>query len=994
MFTFDPISLLLIIFFSAFIPGTLIALPFFKKVNLNLLEKLFLGFILGMVLPAFVLFLLSLIGIDFSFMLALSAILIITIIGAVWTYKEKAWEDLKMPNIKEIKEDYWKYIGYALLLIFIFLAFFIRVQSYSPIYQELDPYWYMYGTQQILTEGSVPLTDTTAWYPLVESSHRSVPVLQFIEASWYSLYTQGGVYDNYLLSVICSFYPPLVAGLLVFCAYLFCKKEFGNNWGLVAAGLMAFLPSTIMKMAAGVSEAQPMALFAMFFFLATLVLALKEKQKKLFVLAGLAASTVILGATSLTVVYLVFAGFFVLQSMLYFIHNQKDELYEFIKSMGILVLFILISVLLYNYYRFGNIVKGIKDTGTILSIGALVVSYILYHSLLKVKLNNLKRIVIPIGIFILIFILFFLPFTSDILKSLGEGFLRQATYDSPLWKTIQEQASAGISFEGYLGAIGADFGSCQKGADLSLGSFFCWINYIFRAFDVLFKHVFDLPLLETSFKNGGFTLIFLFGALLAFIYELYENIKTKKHISLFFLLFLFIFPISYVGLNKAKYSIYLSLAVVIAAVWTFAFICKVFDKFFKSKEGKYYAKLLILIIASLFVVSEFFSFLPDNPTMAQSVLSVSLETRYQDNPEALMEKFERLCDKTGDQNLCNAVLNKNHWNSSINNRYNQQLCLYSIFSEEEILGNQTISNARQIGASLKCSKIADYWISSMEWISEETPNTDSTRIISWWDYGHWINFFGERNTVLRNEHSSHEMIERTAFAYLHGNETDLINTMKDYGSEYALFDSELLLSGSSFGGKYGALNYLGCAYLNETTVLNDPGQSECEQNNLWEEVYLPTEPDLTEICTISYEENKKGTIGYYGGLTVVQTQEGTQQYRAYLTDKKYCISEKGVMYFLDKKDDEGNLIIQGGILQPQGTIYSTKGDVVLKATVIYMDENYTITDAQNNTITINNWENRVESFYDSNLYKAFILDELEGFEKVYDNGNVKIFKKK
>jgi hypothetical protein len=59
-----------------------------------------------------------------------------------------------------------------------------------------------------------------------------------------------------------------------------------------------------------------------------------------------------------------------------------------------------------------------------------------------------------------------------------------------------------------------------------------------------------------------------------------------------------------------------------------------------------------------------------------------------------------------------------------------------------------------------------------------------------------------------------------------------------------------------------------------------------------------------------------------------------------------------------------------------------------------MDENYTITDAQNNTITINNWENRVESFYDSNLYKAFILDELEGFEKVYDNGNVKIFKKK
>jgi len=96
-----------------------------------------------------------------------------------------------------------------------------------------------------------------------------------------------------------------------------------------------------MKMAAGVSEAQPFALFAMFFFLAAFVLALKEKQKKLFILAGIAAATVILGATSLIVVYLVFAGFFVLQSMLYFIHGEKEEFYEFIKNMGILIVFLL-----------------------------------------------------------------------------------------------------------------------------------------------------------------------------------------------------------------------------------------------------------------------------------------------------------------------------------------------------------------------------------------------------------------------------------------------------------------------------------------------------------------------------------------------------------------------------------------------------------------------------------------------------------------------------
>ncbi|MCC7552646.1 hypothetical protein KO317_03190 [Candidatus Micrarchaeota archaeon] len=987
MFTFDPLSLILMIFFSAFIPGTFIALPFFKNVNLNLLEKLILGFILGMILPAFILFLLSFIGIDFSYTLAFGSIVFITIIGILWTYKEKAWQDISIPKLKEIREDYWKYVGYVLLLIFIFLAFFIRMQSFSPIYQELDPYWYMYGTQQILTEGSVPLTDTTAWYPLVESSHRDVPVLQFIEASWYSLYTQGGTYNNYLLSVICSFYPPLVAALLVFCAYLFCKKEFGEKWGLVAAGLMAALPSTIMKMAAGVSEAQPMALFTIFFFLATFILALKEKQKKLFILAGVAAATVILGATSDLIVFLVFSGFLVLQSMLYFIHNQKDELYEFIKNMGILLIFILISLFLYVLYRPFGILKFFKDVGLILSISTLVISCIFYQLLIKKRFDKKQRFLVLMGMGLFIFMLFFLPYTSDVLKSIGTKFLGEATHVIPLGKTVQEQAPAGTSFEGYLGVIGANLDN-NLGIVLAPISFI--MNGMLEGIDIIFRQMFDLPLLDTTEKTHSFTLVFLFGALVAFIYETYQSIKIKEYSNLFLILFLLIFPISYIGLNKAKHSIYLALVVVIAAVWTFAFIYKLFEKVFKNKDRKYYSKLLILVIACLFIVFGFFSFLPDNPTMAQSILSVSLETRYQDNPDALITKFTSLCDKTGDQNLCNAALDKNYWSSSVNNRYNQQLCLYSIFSEEEIVGNQIISNARKIGASYRCSKIADYWISSMEWISTNTP--EKVKIISWWDYGHWLNFFGDRDSVIRNDHWSNEMIERTAFAYLHGNETDLIETMNNYSSEYALFDSELLLSGSSFGGKYGALNYLGCAYLNETTVLNNPGQSKCEQNNLWEEVYILAEPDLLEVCTISYEENKKGTSAYYGQLTIIQNQEGNKEYRAYLTEKKYCISEQGVMYYLDKKDDEGNLIIHGGILQTQGTILSTKSKSVVKATVIYTKDNYTITDAQNNTITINNWDNRVGHFYDSNIYKAFILNDLNGFEKVYDNGNVKIYK--
>ena len=212
--------------------------------------------------------------------------------------------------------------------------------------------------------------------------------------------------------------------------------------------------------------------------------------------------------------------------------------------------------------------------------------------------------------------------------------------------------------------------------------------------------------------------------------------------------------------------------------------------------------------------------------------------------------------------------------------------------------------------------------------------------------------------------------------------------MQEMDVDYVLFDSEIILTGNQFGGKYGALNYLGCAYLNETDVSKSPGQSECEQNNFWEEVYIPTSPNLLQMCTISYEKDVQGTVAYYGNIVAVQDAQGQREYRVQLAKDVYCISPEGITYFLDKKDDEGDLIIHGGVLNPAGKIQSVQGDEYLKVSVLYMDENYTI----GNT-TINNWENRVGNFYDSNLYKAFMLDHLDGFEKVYDNGNVKIFKK-
>ena len=957
---YDSILIMLIIFFSAFIPGVFLGLSLFKNTKLNLLEKLGLGFIFGLLLPALLLFLLSLIGVPFSFTLVLVSIIWWIIVGIVLCFKRGVFKNISFNLDKEtIIKNKWKILGSLILLIFLFLAFYIRIQSLTPIYQELDPYWYMYGTEQILTEGSVPLVDNTAWYPLEEAGHRSIPVLHYLEASWYSLYTQGGEYNNIILSYICNFYPPLMALLLVFCSYLFIKLEFGMKWGLITAGLMTFLPATIMKMSAGVSESQPFSLFGMFFFLAILVLAFKEKKRLLYFLTGLSLSLVLLGGKSIAVLYILTAGFFMLYSLILFLEKDKKELKELMKNLVYLAIPILIVILIFYLYVGSSITNYLKSSDFILSIIPLIFSFILYTLLNKIEFNFKRKALFIILLLILGISLFYLPVVSDLVKGVGHGFLRQATYEVPLSRTVQEQAPAGNSFGQYLGFLGVKL----DGIGLVFIPITYLTNSIIEIFDILFKNLFGLNQLDTTIKDNSLTLVFLFSTLIIGIYSIYKRYKIKEYSVIFLILILFIIPISYVGLNKAKYSIYLSLGIVLATVWTFAFISKLLNNM-KNEKARTYIQYAVLGIACLFVLLMGFSFDQDNPTMAQSILSVSLETRYQDNPEALIPKFESICNKTGDKIVCDS-LDADYF-KNINNRYNQQLCMYSILSEEEITGELTPSKEKQIGISYRCSRIAPYWISSMEWISKNTP--EDAKIISWWDYGHWLNFFGERDAVTRNDHNSVEMIGRTAFAYLHGSEQDLIDTMNDYSSEYALFDTELLLNGNQFGGKYGALNYLGCAYINETNVSKLPGQSKCEQNNLWINVFYPVEPSMLDICTISYERDLKGIF----------VSESNKK-------NSYCLGDNGMLY-LNERDEIGELIPSGIFLMNQGqTTQNNKVYNVL--TLLFMNR-----DIPFENTTINGWNNKRGTFYDSNLYKAIFLDHIEGFTKVYDNGNVKIYK--
>ncbi len=241
--------------------------------------------------------------------------------------------------------------------------------------------------------------------------------------------------------------------------------------------------------------------------------------------------------------------------------------------------------------------------------------------------------------------------------------------------------------------------------------------------------------------------------------------------------------------------------------------------------------------------------------------------------------------------------------------------------------------------------------------------------------------------MIRNEHVSHDMIVEIAHDYISGTPEELKDDMARYGSEYALFDAELLMSGNSFGGKYGALNYLACARNNRTNVSSVPGASACEFEHLWTQVYIPVSPAPEEQCSISFDT--KGVTAY------VLTPQRSGKKVSYVTEPRYCAGQAtlangeniSALYDMNERSADGALKLHRAFLKPEGASEDEKWTIF---TLVYTHELAWVEDGS----ISDGWADRTSKFYDSNLYNAFVLEELPGFELAYKTkgGEVKIFK--
>ena len=1031
---FDPFTLLLLITVCFFIPGILIAFAVLRNEKLNIVEKTFVGLGLGFVVPPAIPFLSYLIfGIKYTYELALFTVglfWIIAIALSVWKRADKEITELA----GRIKSLDWKKVGILAAIVLLgLLAFWIRFGSYSPVFQELDPYYYTYIPQQIITEGHNPLDDQTAWYPELVVDHRRVPELSYMESLWYSLYNGSNQFDNMLLAVIASFYPPIAAMLSVFLFYLFLSRIMKKEYAMIGAGIASFAPTFIFKLMAGEQEVQPYAFFALPFFYALYILMIQEKKRIFAFLSGIAFFALSLGCSSelLAVTSLIF--FWAIYGLFMFLKNAKqDEILKLLELNGIAL----------GLGVFGGfIAKSLFYTGgfTLYGVVSAVITFVILGALYGMNLV-LPKITIDrrliVGVALLVMFIFLISPIGEPIKQIGRSGFQAAQYNSPLYRTIAEQAPAGKDLSTSMGFVALDYtgivqdvfspltallsSSSEAMEALSgfyeiLGTGLSWLFipfwFITNLMNNIAVSVINFVLgsdVEYVWKNNTLLMVWPIMLILAAAYWLYRN-KDGEHSLLAPGLFLIIaiFPPFLVGIIKAKYTIYAAYLI----GGGIAFILSEADNYLtKMLKGMENLAVIPLAIGIFLLLMQFV-----HGGFAPSLAVVNFETRFQDNPDAAQEKLEMLCDDTGNSKICSAAADPVAYaNKGTNYQYDRELCVITSLPDYSIYVDSDKSPGLFQAAVLRCNRVDTYWIESMEWIRYNTE--DDSRTTSWWDYGHWINFFGQKDTVLRNEHRSHSMIGSIAYSYIDGSPEDLIHYMNRYGSEYALFDGELLVSGGGFGGKYGALNYLSCAFMNETNVSYRPGESQCEADHLWEIVFVSP----TDTCVIS---ELSGTVGlvtytveigppngewyyspYYpaactGGSYDANTQAFCQYY-VHLVPT-YCTGNLELAdgqlitgtYYLNETYPNGDLKLNKGIpsypFAMQNTYHFGENQMT-GFTMLYTKDKIWMENGE----VVDGYEDRKGKFYDSNLYKGFMLGEIEGFDKVFETSEsyVKIYK--
>jgi asparagine N-glycosylation enzyme membrane subunit Stt3 len=914
------------------------------------------------------------------------------------------------PKSAVFKPPWWVW---ALLLILMIVTFYTRMQSIviAPKFFEFDPYFDMIDAHYILTYGHQLLLDPSAW-PVVTAgtNHRLQPLIPYLEAFWYTLVNDlqyhKAAFSTNLMSYIGGIYPPITAALLVFSIFVLLYHEYDEKIGLIGAAFTATMPVLFTTFIAGEQLVEPWGIFALFFFFATYMLAVRNmKDKRLAILAGIAFASNFLGAHYYTVTAGVLAIYIIIEGVIDILRNES--LMDFYKMNAIVLITIAIFYAIYAPYQatlqsnlsslIGIPIVIAAPLFALVAVAILdFVPKLLAKSKIIIKEANFKT---NLGFMVLIALIatggiLFTKAGAPVLSYINLS-KRFTTPSKPLFMTVQEYIPTGPSYS--FGAQG--FGSIGSGI-LNIPILIwaiCIISVALIILSIAFRKsktgifyiAIALPLMAAGFSevkylpHFGTVYILLFCIMLGEILYLissnyYKGTKNRD------LVLGIAFAIGVISLLLG-FSLY-SFGTIIAAVLGVVFLALAVALLYltQKERGHYSIKAiytdhpfvaeLVLIIGLYFLFGLIF---------ALAAIAFILIYRY---------GIKQTKDKYNTRLILACVLLALFSLTNISLLfYGESGALYQSFSAQIIYITNSPANActilsnngNSLGYNTYCNTIPQYWLNSMTWIRNNV-GPSAPRVLAWWDYGDWINWFGNSNAVLRGDNSVASEDYAVAAEYVMGSKAgytpqSLASYMTANQTRYVLFDQDLI-------SKWGALDFLACIHTNGTTQAyataqgsssNPPvpyvlGTSQCEIAHDPEFVLLPlsaliqtnqTQSSISNYCSISTSNTT-----YINGYLIIGNN---------FANSTVCIdstpNSRGVLSAYTSSGQKLNAYIQSsqylGVQNVQGSLY-------VEFLMIYTPN------GPNDTIT-----NAPSDFYDSNYYKGFALGDLPGFKQVYPVAN-------
>ena len=1041
--------------------GVPLAFWLLKKENFTKLETLVMGYTLGLIgVPAlFTLELSAGIHYDPRF-IPINWILLFVAGVALWTKDRLASKDgfnniLRMPalDLAAVKNA----LPSLALLVIILFATWIPLTASGGLLSEIDPYYYLDGVQQLVTLGYNPAFDDTSWYQVAPAGHNMIsghmgqPFFKFLLAPWYSLYVGNQPYSPYALAATSSIYPPIACGLTVFFAYLLFKHLYRPRIGLLAAGLVAFTPTILSYFQGGRSQIVPYSIFALFFFLAMFFLMVRRRNTVFAALTVLAYAAIIFGSNLQTLLLFCLPLLLGTLGLLHVLSptDQSRQLNRILLMfLGGMVLVQLVN-LAYSSISVTNLLETVKSIGLPLLALVVPLAFEWAAERQKWKLTHIQRVEVLIAAVLVVGLL--AP-NLPVINSLLSFYQFLGSYAFALTRTIAEQNLGPTSFDGTLGQLGMTLDpnpvGPRMGEALASGaSGFVDGLVKFKFIDALLSFLAFINVIPTMLLNlfynsvAGFlniylakdgvaanfptqervnslaTFFFFWGPALL-LWRMARTWKADGHPDIGALLLLaFLVPVTFMGLMKAKFAIYLSVTFAASAA---AFIGEAEPlmrdwaaKRKLSTDGHVslagwalpvsaiaWAAVIVLVLLQLgwpatALMDRGWAISPAY-TFGGSVLATSTIPTFYQNPVRGIGVLNSLCKNGTYTPGCAAVADPNGTVSSPLQLYRYDYCVYSLWPYPASQSAPPASVQQAI--QYRCSLMTGYWVEAMQWISQNVPHED--RITSWWDYGHWTNYFGRANTVLRPEQSDVVMIGHIAYSLLDNDTTNLRKVMKSYGSRWVIIDSEIVggfaQSGFQFGGKYSALNYLGCDWANQTSVLYGPSTSQCEMDHQPEQIAIPLSAAEGRNCVISESTQAQGIVA--NRIRLIAAPDGG---RPNVESKAtYCVRQiNGAAgnlqldaYLLNQRNSSGDLMHSPAFYwSPQPTtlppFYASSQTMPFFAAFYAPGQVPGV-----NGTNVSAWDYRVGPYYDSPLYQGFFLNHLDGFDLVFNTQNIRIFR--